>query len=553
MELQLDTSLTEIYRLPEFEPKVSHVNDPSGAHIRIGWVRIIENLGVRSISAIRPKELVILAGIDLEQLPKWANEIQLSGAAAVGVVAEQPSPRPVDVFAQKVDLPLTVIRSPFEASQAAQTANLLILNHGVRAFKLRADIDNLFLDAVKVKMSVQELISEIARTLNKSVFLEGISHQLIAYHLKGGDTTETIDNWSEKSRKKVALPRTGGAGVKPQWLFAPVTVNEHDVGRLVIPEGERGTLLDEIVLDRGTSALSLLLVEPEMVVHPAASAEGNLIAQIVSGALADEAEARSLFSAMNLNFRLHGITPVIFGPKVSSGISFDTNTKKRALINSFRKFSESKGIPVIAGESISGHAGALIGAHHDASTIREHVEEFSKYQARRDPSPVVIALGRRANRFEDIPDGWTQTLGVLKVVSWCDCSRIVHTQDDVKLLDLLVSLRGDPRLDAFVYRTMGPILYVKPTESRRLLRTLQVYIESFGNKSQAANTLGIGRPTLYKRMRQLEEAFGGSLEDVNVVLEGFLALRALKVLEDVPGNDRAVIGNWRRGTYSGEH
>lgn len=542
----MDTSLAAVLQLPEFGAQTRKVPEADARAVRIGWVRIIRDLEVKSVSAIRPKEFVLLDGVDHSYLVKWSQELQLSGAAAVGVVAEEGQSELAERLAEQLDdIPVVAFAAPFDAEQAAQSANLLVLNHGARAFKLRAELDTIYLEIVKAKKSVQDLIREVARTINKSVYLESLSHQLIAYQLRSGDTLDTVSHWSEKSWRHTSEDPASGIA---KWMWAPIEVDGRSVGRLVVPSGDHDELIDAISLDRGTSALSLLLIEPEHMAASKGSAEDSLLSQLISGEAGSENEVRSLLSSLNINLHLRDLVPVVFDLRTSNREARGIKAKRRSVARMFHKFCESRKLSVLVGSDSSGRLGALIDSQLSIAQIRDVVEAFVEYHTRAEPTGLIVALGRRARRFSDLRQQWTQTVGVAECAAWCDCDKSVHTIDDVRLLSLLVSFKGDPRLSGYVYRSMEPLL--RSPESDNLLHTFEVYVESFGNKTRAAQTLGIGRPTLYKRMKKLEESFGGSLEDLNIVLEGYLALRALRVLEGGEINDDAVIGNWQYGSRS---
>ena len=101
---------------------------------------------------------------------------------------------------------------------------------------------------------------------------------------------------------------------------------------------------------------------------------------------------------------------------------------------------------------------------------------------------------------------------------------------DLRLRGLLHLLRDDPRLQAFAERELAPLLRHDHAAGSQLVTALTAYLEAGGNKAEAAKRAHLARPTLYERLRQIEEVLGTSLEPAESRLSLHVALLALEAV-----------------------
>jgi PucR family transcriptional regulator, purine catabolism regulatory protein len=99
---------------------------------------------------------------------------------------------------------------------------------------------------------------------------------------------------------------------------------------------------------------------------------------------------------------------------------------------------------------------------------------------------------------------------------------------DLRLRGLLHLLREDPRMHAFAERELGPLLAHDDAGGTQLLAALTAYLSAGGNKAEAAKQAHLARPTMYERLRQIEDVLGIDLEPAESRLSLHVALLALQ-------------------------
>jgi purine catabolism regulator len=104
--------------------------------------------------------------------------------------------------------------------------------------------------------------------------------------------------------------------------------------------------------------------------------------------------------------------------------------------------------------------------------------------------------------------------------------------------DLLYGLRSSPELLAFARDQLGPLFEAGDGRSRELLRTLETYLASSERKADTARALHLTRQSLYLRLERIERLLGADLDDPDAVLALGLALRALRLTESLPPEER---------------
>ncbi len=100
---------------------------------------------------------------------------------------------------------------------------------------------------------------------------------------------------------------------------------------------------------------------------------------------------------------------------------------------------------------------------------------------------------------------------------------------DLRLAGLLYQLRDDPRVLAFAERELGALLRRDEQAGTDLTGVLAAYLDAGGNKAAAAHRAGLARPTLYERLRQIEQVCRVSLETPasRLALHAALIIRTL--------------------------
>jgi purine catabolism regulator len=110
-------------------------------------------------------------------------------------------------------------------------------------------------------------------------------------------------------------------------------------------------------------------------------------------------------------------------------------------------------------------------------------------------------------------------------------TRDLYRLSDTHIRGFLELLKDDSRLPALVDRELGPILRGDDRSKPALLEVLDVFISANLNKLTAARKLGISRPTLDARLREIERRLAVRLADAETVTSLHFALMAHRLLE----------------------
>src|SRR6185437_16194298 len=97
---------------------------------------------------------------------------------------------------------------------------------------------------------------------------------------------------------------------------------------------------------------------------------------------------------------------------------------------------------------------------------------------------------------------------------------------DLRLPGLIYQLRDQPALLAFAERELGPLLRHDEAAGTDLVRVLTCYLRSGGNKAEAAHRADLARPTLYERLRKIEQVLDRKLDTPDSQLSLHVALLA---------------------------
>ncbi len=109
---------------------------------------------------------------------------------------------------------------------------------------------------------------------------------------------------------------------------------------------------------------------------------------------------------------------------------------------------------------------------------------------------------------------------------------------DLGLAGLAYQLRDDPRVLAFAEHELGPLLLHDDLHGTDLAGVLAAYLETGRNKAETASRRGISRPTLYERLRQIQDVLGTNLDDAGLQT----SLHAALLIRRVAGDGRASPG-----------
>ncbi|MGC8472823.1 MAG: PucR family transcriptional regulator [Candidatus Dormibacteria bacterium] len=153
--------------------------------------------------------------------------------------------------------------------------------------------------------------------------------------------------------------------------------------------------------------------------------------------------------------------------------------------------------------------------------------------ARRELGEVLIAFGGEARDLHYARWSMEEAGQVLDALPRAG-AKLYFRAPDIRLRGLLHLLRQDERLVSFAERELRPLLEADRRQHSDLLKVLGAYISHLGNKAETAAALGMSRPTLYARLRQIEALLAVNLNDGEALASLQVALMARQTVGAAP-------------------
>jgi len=140
---------------------------------------------------------------------------------------------------------------------------------------------------------------------------------------------------------------------------------------------------------------------------------------------------------------------------------------------------------------------------------------------------LSIGVGRFDPAIERLPQAYRQAREALEVgCSIWGRGRVYHF-DDLGVLRLLTE-SDRTEASSFVNDILGPLAEYDERHGSQLLDTLEAFLATNGNLSQAARRLIVHVNTLKYRLRKIQEITGRSFEDADSRMDAQLALRIVR-------------------------
>ena len=98
---------------------------------------------------------------------------------------------------------------------------------------------------------------------------------------------------------------------------------------------------------------------------------------------------------------------------------------------------------------------------------------------------------------------------------------------------LLLGDHGEAELDAFVRRTLGPVLDYDAERDTRLVETLEAWLDAGGGLREAADALHVHANTVTQRLDRVGRLLGPEWRDPQRRLDVQLALQMVRLRREV--------------------
>ena len=519
-------------------PRVITGGDRLDSPVR--WVHVIELAEAGHL--LRGGELVLSTGIalppDADGLARYVAGLASAGVSALAVELGsryvRALPRALVAAATAAELPLIVFERETQFIAITEAVHAQILDAQVAELRAAHRLHQVFTDLAVAGASQDEIVGRAAELSGGPVILANLAHRVLACAPAGQDVATLLAGFATRSRA-VTVPGRVGYDQASGWLVARVGSPDGDWGRLVFVLTRPPDAGAPVLAERTATTLTLasLVRDRRGEESRERSAHRSLLAALAGRAYANPVDLEARAIALGLPLRGCRLVPVVIRLP-------DGQTGPGPIAEALAAACRDLRVPALAGTLADREAAALLALAPGA----DRDEVLTRLAARLRASGVL---------------GPAQTIGVAPAVTSvgelrtafgeaiCAAAAAVHAFSpagvrppfaglaDLRTAGLLYPLRTDPRVQAFAERELGPLLMHDDRHGMELLAVLAAYLETGGNKAETAKRCGLARPTLYQRLRQIEEVLGASVDEASSRLALHTALLIRQLGSDQAG------------------
>jgi len=190
-------------------------------------------------------------------------------------------------------------------------------------------------------------------------------------------------------------------------------------------------------------------------------------------------------------------------------------------------------VKALVGSLRPGRVGVLLPLADGADASKVLTRVAQHVLAKADSAKVsrpVIGVGSAVNDLDAVRRSFAEASHAAEAAQGSPEDKPYYELPDVQLRGLLYVLGGDPRLQAFVERTLGPLLDHDAKNGTDLLGALQIYLTHGRNKSAAADAAHLSRQAFYQRLTTIEKVLTVDLDSAEACTSLHAAVMAYEAL-----------------------
>ncbi len=512
-----------------------------GLDAPVRWVHAIELADAARL--LRGGELVLTTGIALPDdeaaLARYVAGLAETGVSAVAVELGRrytgELPAGFAAAAQAHRLPLIVFDREVPFIDITETVHGLIIDDQLAQLRTAERLHEVFTDLAVAGAGPAEIVRQAAQLSGYPVILADLSHRVLACEPAGADPARLLDGFEARSRAVGTTARTvydEPAG----WLVTAVGARGEDWGRVILACGGAPGPAGTALLERTATTLALARLLARQHESLERQAHAALLGAVLAGVDPDEAAARARALGVPVAGR-QLLAVVVRSTRDGHGLPAQARVLEAA--EALAAACHAERVPALVGSLDEARVGALLSAGPQADPGQVLVSVCAAARRRLSPRPPdpVIGVGSAAASVRDA------RRCLLEARQVADAAAQAHPPDgqspppagrpfyrlaDLRLRGLLHLLGGDPRLDTFVDRELGPLLAHDLEHGTDLAGLLAAFLAEGGNKTATAARTHLARPTLYERLHHIERILKVSLDSAESRTSLHVAMLAMK-------------------------
>jgi purine catabolism regulator len=516
-------------------PRVLAATDRLDTPVR--WVHVIEL--AEAAHLLRGGELVLSTGIALPGDPgglaRYVADLASVGVSALAVELGSRYSRslPDALVAAAVThrLPLLVFERETQFIEITESVHALIIDNQLAELRAAERMHQVFTELAVSGAPADEVVGQAATLAGCPVILENLTHQVLACATAAQDAAGLLAGFATRSRAVATDDRTGYDPTSG-WLVTVVGARGQDWGRLIMVRGGPPAPRDQALLERAATTLALGRLLDHQRESLERQAHRTILSVLVGHGYGDPAEAQARARALGVPVtgrRLMVAVVRVTGsaansPGGAAGLAAQARTA--AVADATAAACRELPVPALVASLDDSRVAALLALSPRADPDSVLARLAAELRPRLDAGDVIGA-GSVVESVTAVQRSFLEADQVAEVAARTPAGLPFYRLPDLRLRGLLHLLRDDPRLQAFAERELAPLLRHDHAAGTQLVAALTAYLEAGGNKAEAAKRARLARPTLYERLRQIEEVLGTSLEPAESRLSLHVALLAL--------------------------
>jgi purine catabolism regulator len=513
----------------------------------VRWVHVIEL--AQAAHLLRGGELVLSTGIALPEdgagLQRYVAELAAVGVSALAVELgsrySRSLPPALIAAAGEHRLPLIVLERETQFIEITEAVHARIIDAQLSELRSAERLHQVFTELAVSGAAADEVVAQAAALAGCPVILESLAHQVLACAPGTHDAAVLLAGFAGRSRA-ARVPGRTGYDAAAGWLVTTVGARGEDWGRLIMLRGSAPEPGDVALIERAATTLALCRLLDHHEQSLERQAHRTILAAFLGHGYSDQAEAEARARALGVPVTGRSLVAVVvrlaaapagLGARARAAAIAESLAEvcRRQRVPALVGTLDPAGVPGVAPRANEERVGALL-ALPPRSDADAALSRLAGQIRPRLAGQDVIGAGTPVDSVTGVQRSFLEADHVASAAAGLGSHLPYFRLADLRLRGLLHLLRDDPRVHAFAERELGPLLAHDDAGGPQLLAALQAYLSSGGNKAEAAKQAHLARPTMYERLRQIEDVLGIDLEPAESRLSLHVALLALQAAGD---------------------